>query len=149
MKTSLTADDIAQIVVKADYFLFPETTLTVCCLTLKNGFAVIGESACADPMNFDAAVGRSIANKNAMDKVWQLEGYRLKQSLYSGSALAEAQALEAEYERGLKDGAAALDAEIAKLVAVHQAALAEAAAAATTPVDPVPQAPADPAPATV
>lgn len=56
--------------------------LTICVLTLKNGFTVIGESACASPENFDAEIGQRIARENAKQKVWLLEGYLLKQRLY-------------------------------------------------------------------
>lgn len=55
--------------------------LTFCVLVLRNGFTVTGESACASPENFDAEIGRKIARKNAVDKVWALEGYLLKQRL--------------------------------------------------------------------
>lgn len=55
--------------------------LTFCVLVLENGFTVTGESACASPKNFDAEIGRTIARKNAVDKVWSLEGYLLKQKL--------------------------------------------------------------------
>ena len=55
--------------------------LTFCVLILKNGFTVTGESACASPENFDPEIGRQIARDNAVDKVWMLEGYLLKQAL--------------------------------------------------------------------
>jgi len=55
--------------------------LTICVLTLKNGFTVTGESACASPENFDAEIGAKIARENAKQKVWALEGYLLKQHL--------------------------------------------------------------------
>lgn len=64
------------------YYVFPSTTLTVCCLTLRNGFNVTGESAAASPENFDEEIGRKIAFENARDKIWQLEGYLLKQRLF-------------------------------------------------------------------
>lgn len=56
--------------------------LTFCILVLKNGMVVTGESACASPENFDAEIGRKIARENARSKVWQLEGYLLKQRLH-------------------------------------------------------------------
>lgn len=59
--------------------------LTFCVLTLRNGFTVTGESACASPENFDAEIGREIARKNAIDKVWPLMGYMLKQRLHDES----------------------------------------------------------------
>lgn len=55
--------------------------LTFCVLVLKNGFTVTGESACASPENFDAGIGRKIARENAVNKIWMLEGYLLKQRL--------------------------------------------------------------------
>ncbi len=56
--------------------------LTFCVLTLENGFTVTGESACASPENFSAELGRKIARENAINKVWMLEGYLLKQQLH-------------------------------------------------------------------
>lgn len=61
--------------------MFGDTCLTVCCLVLRNGFTVTGESACASPENFDAEIGRKIAYDNARSKIWQLEGYLLKERL--------------------------------------------------------------------
>lgn len=55
--------------------------LTFCVLVLRNGFTVTGESACASPENFDAEIGRKIARENAVQKIWMLEGYLLKQRL--------------------------------------------------------------------
>lgn len=55
--------------------------LTFCVLVLKNGFTVTGESACASPENFDAELGRKIARQNAVNKIWPLMGYALKQRL--------------------------------------------------------------------
>ena len=56
--------------------------LTICVLILKNGFTVTGESACASPENFNAEIGRKIARENAVNKVWPLMGYALKQRLH-------------------------------------------------------------------
>ena len=55
--------------------------LTFCVLTLRNGFTVTGESACASPENFDAEIGRKIAFENAKNKIWPLMGYALKEKL--------------------------------------------------------------------
>lgn len=68
-------------IVAEDYHVFGGSTLTVCCLTLKNGFTVSGESACASPENFDAELGRKIARDNAKQKIWALEGYALRNKL--------------------------------------------------------------------
>ena len=67
-----------------DYHVFPGTMLTVCCLTLQNGFTVIGESACASPENFNAELGRKIARDKARNAIWPLAGYALREKLSKG-----------------------------------------------------------------
>ena len=61
--------------------------LTFCVLVLRNGFTVTGESACASPENFDAEVGKKIARANAVQKVWPLMGYALRNQLHDSNAL--------------------------------------------------------------
>jgi hypothetical protein len=79
----LTPDNIDNVIADSDFYVFPKTQLTVCCLTLKNGFNVTGESACASPENFNKEIGEKIAYNNARNKIWQLEGYLLKEKLYT------------------------------------------------------------------
>jgi hypothetical protein len=77
----LTPAHIDEQIVAEAFHVFPGTTLTVCSLTLKNGFQVVGESAAASPANFDAELGRKIARDNARNKIWALEGYLLRSKL--------------------------------------------------------------------
>ncbi len=77
----LTLDYIKSLIVNADYQRFGDT-LTVCVLTLKNGFTVTGESACINKADFDADIGQKIAYDNAVEKIWQLEGYLAVQRKY-------------------------------------------------------------------
>lgn len=77
----VTPEMVDATIIGEGYHVFPGTTLTVCCLTLRNGFTVTGESACASPENFDAELGRKIARQNARDKIWALEGYALRERL--------------------------------------------------------------------
>lgn len=79
----LTPDIIESKIKKCEFHILTEV-LTVCVLTLENGFTVTGESACAAPENFDKEMGEKIAKKNAVDKIWMLEGYLLKQRLFEG-----------------------------------------------------------------
>ncbi len=60
-------------------YLNPEYTpqLTIAVVTLTNGFTVIGESACADPGNFDKNLGRKFALEDAKRKIWPLMAYAL------------------------------------------------------------------------
>ena len=59
--------------------------LTFCVLTLRNGFAVTGESACVSAENFSAQIGRDIARQNAVAKIWPLLGFSLKQKLHEAA----------------------------------------------------------------
>ncbi|WP_193108483.1 Gp49 family protein [Escherichia coli] len=96
----LTPDHIESVIAEEHYFtafdgiraahegvrevlsVHPSTrSLTICVLVLYNGFIVTGESACASPENFDAEIGRKVVRKNAIEKIWPLEGYLLKQKL--------------------------------------------------------------------
>ena len=73
----VTKDGIEARISKTDYMVLPNSTVTVCNITLDNGFSVRGESACVDPRNFDMEIGRNIAYKDAFGKLWALEGYLL------------------------------------------------------------------------
>lgn len=77
----LTPDMIDTCIIDTLYWQPEGTTLTVCVHVLKNGFTVTGESACASVDQFDAAIGRTIACENARQKIWQLEGYLLREKL--------------------------------------------------------------------
>lgn len=57
--------------------------LTFCVIVLRNGFTVTGESSCVSPENFDAEIGRKVARQNAVQKVWPLMGYALRERLSS------------------------------------------------------------------
>ncbi|MBY4639596.1 hypothetical protein K6L44_06220 [Gluconacetobacter entanii] len=78
----LTPEEIDGVIADEQYWIAPGKTLTICVLTLRNGFTVTGESACASPENFDEELGRKIARKNAREKIWPLEGYLLRQRLH-------------------------------------------------------------------
>lgn len=83
----VTPEDITNCIDKIQYHVFDGTTVTVCCITMKNGFTVTGESACVDPENFNAQIGKDIAYKNAENKLWAFLGYELnlkKKSSYNG-----------------------------------------------------------------
>lgn len=61
--------------------------LTFCVLTLRNGFTVTGESACVSPETFDAEIGRKIARQKAVEKIWPLLGFALKQKLSEAACM--------------------------------------------------------------
>ena len=64
-------------IVRTDYIILPNSTVTLCNITLENGFSVRGEAACVDSKNFNKEIGEELAYKHAFNKMWQLEGYLL------------------------------------------------------------------------
>lgn len=82
----ITLEHIESVIASQQFHVFAGSQLTVCCLTLNNGFTVTGESACASPENFNAELGEKIALQKAKDKIWAIEGYLLKQRLFEGRA---------------------------------------------------------------
>jgi hypothetical protein len=85
MKTTLTIADIHEVIAKSEYTILSDYRTTICQLTLENGFTVIGKSACADVRTFNKAEGEKYAFEDAVNKVWELEGYLLKQRLFEGA----------------------------------------------------------------
>ena len=55
--------------------------LTFCVLVLRNGFTVTGGRVPVQVRNFDAENWSEGAGQNAVNKIWMLEGYLLKQKL--------------------------------------------------------------------
>lgn len=71
-------DDVLAEIVGESFTVLPSGRVTVCELTLRNGFTVRGESAVVFIENFDAEIGRKIARENAESQVFQLLGYLLR-----------------------------------------------------------------------
>lgn len=78
--TMITDDKISEVIEKVEYQRIGRKT-TICCLTLKNGFEVIGTSACVDPENFNEELGKKYAYEVAKNDVKEFEGYRLQSEL--------------------------------------------------------------------
>jgi len=78
----LTPEDIQEQIQEVQYYHFPNTNIVVCAITVENGYTVLGDSSCVSSANFDESLGKEIARKNAIDEIWGIEGYRLKQYLY-------------------------------------------------------------------
>ncbi|MDG2959898.1 Gp49 family protein [Bisgaard Taxon 10/6] len=79
----LTTEYLNRLVMKTDYI--HQGMLTICTITLCNGFQVVGTSACISDKNFNEKIGEDIAYKNAFEKLWELEGYLLKQRRYEAA----------------------------------------------------------------
>lgn len=75
-----TVTGIKDKIKKTDYLY--HGLLTICILTLENGFTVLGESACVSPLKYNKALGEQYSYKEAFEKIWLLEGYLLCEKLY-------------------------------------------------------------------
>lgn len=51
--------------------------LTICVLTVKNGFTFVGTSVPIDFKAFDEKKGREIARERAVEQVWKFLGFRI------------------------------------------------------------------------
>jgi hypothetical protein len=84
IRTSSHASISADITANSNGVVIPPLALlTFCVLVLRNGYTVVGTSACAAPENFRADVGRAVAREDAVEKVWPLLGFRLRDKLAS------------------------------------------------------------------
>lgn len=77
----VTSEIIDNLIDQVQYYVFPDTTTTVCCISLTNGFTVTGESACVSKQNFNKEMGEKLAFEQAKEKIWLLEGYLLNHNL--------------------------------------------------------------------
>ena len=76
--TPLTKEEVEAYIVKEQYHQFPGTLHTVCCLTLKNGYTVVGENVCAHEEYFDQEYAKVDSKEKALEKVWGLVGFLKK-----------------------------------------------------------------------
>ena len=78
----VTNGRIEEVILNTEFYVFPGTTVTVALLALKNGAKVIGHNYGAiDAARQDWATGRFEARAMAIEKVWELEGYALRERL--------------------------------------------------------------------
>lgn len=75
MIKKIAKEELEALIKTEFYIVVPESTMTLCVLELANGFRVTGESACLNPADFDAELGRKYAYEDAFNQLWKLEGY--------------------------------------------------------------------------
>lgn len=71
---------------KTEYVKLSDGKTTLCVVVLKNGYTLLGKSACVNPANFNQALGEKYAFEDAIDQMWPLEGYLLSQRIYEERA---------------------------------------------------------------
>jgi hypothetical protein len=47
---------------------------------------LVGKAGCADPANYNRAIGEKFAADDALRQLWALDGYLLRQRLYEAAA---------------------------------------------------------------
>ena len=72
----ITEKDITNKIASVEYYKLGQT-VTVCNITLDNGFSVRGESACVMPENYNQEIGQTYAYKKAFSKLWDFLGFML------------------------------------------------------------------------
>lgn len=88
-RTTVTITDMQKKTKKVEYYRVPDTTTTLCFMHLDCGFLIIGKSACVDPTKYNQALGEKYAYEDAINKMWELEGYLLANEMYQGVNYAE------------------------------------------------------------
>lgn len=81
----VTKDYIESRITDRDFQRY-STTVTICQLTLDNGYSVRGESACVMPANYNKEIGERIAYDNAFNKLWPLFGFLLAEKMFAVKA---------------------------------------------------------------
>jgi hypothetical protein len=79
----VTMDMVIDNIEDEKYYTWPGTTVTSCLLVLKNGYSVVGVSACAHAGNFNIVLGQELARKDAIRQIWPLMGYELRTHLHA------------------------------------------------------------------
>ena len=79
----VTKEQIEGRIDKITFFILPDTTTTICNMTLDNGYSVRGESACMDKRNFNMAIGEKLAHDDAFRKMWALFGFMLAENTHN------------------------------------------------------------------
>jgi hypothetical protein len=97
-KNTVTKEQIDTILLNAEVNIqtVGEKTTIVHCV-LPNGFVIVESSSCVDPSNYDEKLGAEICLKRIENKVWELEGYVLQNSVYLANQIGLEQDVEESY----------------------------------------------------
>lgn len=82
----VTKEYIESRIANVRYTILEESTVTVCSITIDNGFSVRGEAACVDPLNFNKDIGERTAYDDAFKKLWPLFGFLLAEQRHLQNA---------------------------------------------------------------
>lgn len=71
--------------IRHEEFIYPDgaPSLTLCLITLDNGFFALGMSAPAASQNFNQELGRKYSKENAMRDLWGKFGFALSEKIHA------------------------------------------------------------------
>lgn len=78
----ITPEMVANSIMNIEFIEFKDR-LTICVITLNNGFMVTGETGVIRSELFDSELGKKYSQENAMNKVWFYLGVCLQESIES------------------------------------------------------------------
>lgn len=87
MNNTVTEEQINELIEGST--IFGQTVFDKCyVLTVKlpNGFILTESSACVDPANYSVEIGHDICLERIKNKLWELEGYSLQNSVFQLSS---------------------------------------------------------------
>lgn len=85
-RNTITDEQIDEIVNRTEFktmTIYGKTTIVSA--KLPNGFVIVEASSCVDPDNYDETIGADVCKKRIINKIWELEGYKLQDELYRKS----------------------------------------------------------------
>lgn len=92
----VTPDQMTARIADVRYLRLPDSTVTLCSITLDNGYSVRGEAACVDPTNYDEQIGQQFAYRDAYRKLWPLFGFLLAEDRFRSSRGSQGEPLTGE-----------------------------------------------------
>ena len=85
VQKTLNRAELSKIKDKVEHvdFINPERHphMTLCLVTMFNGFVLVGKSAPADPENYDKELGYRFSFEDALRQAWPLEAYLIRERL--------------------------------------------------------------------
>lgn len=94
----ITEEMIDDAIVRVQYHVFPGTQLTICCIHMRNGWTVTGESVALNPAAFDARMGEKVSFHKARDKVATFLNYSMKERMASAKMPEQARENVGEFQ---------------------------------------------------
>lgn len=71
-KPFVTNEMVDALIDRAEFWKVPGLPMTVCCLILKNGYAVTDSASCMSPKNYNEELQKKLSFSKARDHVFKL-----------------------------------------------------------------------------